>query len=786
MAFLANNFLFFILISAFYVAIAQETLPRISLGSSLSPSAGSRNLSWLSSNGLYAFGFYPQGKDYIVGVFIAGAPDRKVVWIANRDDPIFSSNSTLALTTDGRLILQRVRGQDIPIATTADTISTASMQDSGNFVLYNSAGNIIWQSFENPNIALLPGQHLLAEKQQELISSAAETDHSKGSFRLVMQLDGYLVQYPTNTPFSAEYAYWQPPNTPGLGSNASLNLENDGHLYLSNSTMTVNLTNGELPRQRLYLAKVDVDGIFRMYSYSTGQGNWSVEWNSSADKCAPKGLCGFNSYCSQQDSVADCLCLPGFDFADKTNKRLGCARNFTTERCKQENGNANHIIKQLENTDWDLEDNAYYTMEEATREDCQKACEEDCNCEVAILKGSKCTKQWLPLRFGRFSTNESNVVGFIKTGTATPFNPVVISNDKQLVEKEIRLDILIISVLLLCLAAVIMAISAVLSYRYQIWDYKSISQERKLEFIDNVAPRAFSYAELQVASNDFNEELGRGAFGTVYKGVLPEIHKEVAIKKLEKVLAEGEIEFQNEIKVIGRTHHRNLVRLLGYCLEGRKRLLVYEYMSNGSLANLLYKPENKPSWEERLGIAMDVARGILYLHEECETPIIHCDIKPQNILMDEQWRAKISDFGMAKLLNPDQTRTYTGLRGTKGYVAPEWHRRQPVTVKADVYSFGIVLLEIVCCRKSLNLSLSENEVIIEDWAYACFEAGELQKLVGDEEVDKRKLERIIKISMWCIQDDPTLRPSMKKVHLMLEGTVDIPKPPSPTSVLSIM
>lgn len=334
-----------------------------------------------------------------------------------------------------------------------------------------------------------------------------------------------------------------------------------------------------------------------------------------------------------------------------------------------------------------------------------------------------------------------------------------------------------------------MAISAVFGYRNRIWDYKnSISKERKLGFIDNVAPRAFSYAELQIASNDFKEELGRGSFGTVYKGVLvQDNHREVAIKKLEKVLAEGEIEFQNEIKVIGKTYHRNLVRIIGYCLEGRNRLLVYEYMSNGSLANLLYIPENKPSWEERIGIAMDVARGILYLHEECETTIIHCDIKPQNILMDEQWRAKISDFGIAKLLNHEQTRTYTGLRGTKGYLAPEWYRRQPVTVKADVYSFGIVLLEIVCCRKSLNLSLDESEAIIEEWAYACFEAGELQKLVGDEEVDKRQLERMIKTSIWCIQDEPTLRPSMKKVQLMLEGTVDIPKPPSPkTSVLSSM
>lgn len=183
-------------------------------------------------------------------------------------------------------------------------------------------------------------------------------------------------------------------------------------------------------------------------------------------------------------------------------------------------------------------------------------------------------------------------------------------------------------------------------------------------------------------------------------------------------------------------------------------------------------------------MARDIARGLLYLHDECDTQIIHCDIKPQNILMDDQYCAKISDFGMAKLLKKDQTRTYTGIRGTRGYVAPEWHRKLPVTVKADVYSFGVVLLELICRRKCVDSSLDENESILEYWVYDCFDAGELDKLVKDEDVDRRQFERMVKISIWCIQDEPSLRPSMKKVLLMLEGTVEIPVPPSPTSFLS--
>jgi serine/threonine protein kinase len=239
------------------------------------------------------------------------------------------------------------------------------------------------------------------------------------------------------------------------------------------------------------------------------------------------------------------------------------------------------------------------------------------------------------------------------------------------------------------------------------------------------------------------------------------------------------------MRVIGRTHHKNLVRLLGYCHDGPNRLLVYEYMSNGSLADVLFTPEKQPCWNERMEIACNVARGILYLHEECMPHIIHCDIKPQNILMDEYRCAKISDFGLAKLLNPDQTKTFTDIRGTRGYVAPEWHRKSPVTVKVDVYSFGVVLLEIICCRKNVDYNLSEEEAILEEWACHCFETGESDKLVNDEDVDKGQLERMIKVAIWCIQDEPSIRPSMKKVLLMLEGTVEILIPPSLTIVTTM-
>ncbi|KAL2528161.1 receptor-like protein kinase 1 [Forsythia ovata] len=769
----------FLIVSALMVASAQkQRYSNISLGSSLTPL---KNSSWLSPSGLYAFGFYKISNGYFVGIYLAGIPENTVVWTANRDDPVFPSNVVLLLTNDGRLILQHEDSDNVVIVNPGQSIASASMLDNGNFVLYDSSRRILWQSFDNPTDTLLPDQRLTAG--EEIFSSVSDTNPARGIFRLKMQKDGNLVQYPVETPDTATYAYYAA-GTGGVGNNVSLNLDKNGHLYLFNESFILrNLTTGRYRTRTIYLMRIDVDGIFRLYYRSLDpQGKWTKEWSPTEDKCAPKGLCGLNGFCIQMDEVAECECLPGFDHVNPGNWSSGCERNFAMEGCKAKDQNVSYEIRSLDNTVW--EDTNYAILTGTTNEDCRKACLEDCNCDAALFQDGNCRKQMLPLRYGRRLPSDSNIA-LIKVSTTEQSTQGVLGNSGIEIKKELRLDILIITISLFALAALILAITGIYVHRNHVGRYKKISSKYgNVELIEDVGLRAFTYGELVQATDDFKEELGRGASGTVYKGILMNNGNIVAVKRLEKEMAEGEKEFQTEMKVIGKTYHRNLVRLLGYCLEGSKWLLVYEYMSNGSLADILFNPKNRPCWEERIRIASDIARGILYLHEECETQIIHCDIKPQNILMDEHRCAKISDFGLAKLLKQDQTNTYTGIRGTRGYVAPEWHRKLPVTVKADVYSFGIVLLEITCGRRSVDWSLSEDEAILEEWVYNIYEAKEISKLVGDEEVDEKKLERIIKIGIWCIQDEPTLRPSMKKVLLMLEGTVDIPVPPSPTSFLS--
>ncbi|XLR15056.1 hypothetical protein S83_042994 [Arachis hypogaea] len=484
----------------------------------------------------------------------------------------------------------------------------------------------------------------------------------------------------------------------------------------------------------IYRATLDFDGVFRLYSHDMANKVISIVKTWPDNACSVKGFCGFNSYCALADENPFCYCLPGFDYLDPNQNTLGCKRNSSEDKCSEEEF---YRMVSLDKLAWDG-DRSYFQAQMADEEHCSSSCLKDCNCWAASYDQSTkiYMKQQTPLRYAR---------------------------RVQLNEKVPSLKF----------------------FKIRVLKYKRLLEIGDLGLNEEVALRRFSYTELKRATNGFKQELGKGSFGAVYKGVLYKAgrcRRFIAVKRLEKLVEDGEREFQAEVRAIGKTHHRNLVRLLGFCAEGPKRLLVYEYMSNGSLGKLLFGDERLPDWDERVRIALDIARGILYLHEECEAPIIHCDIKPQNILMDEFWTAKISDFGLAKLLMPDQTRTFTGVRGTRGYLAPEWNKNTPITVKADIYSYGIVLLETVCCRRNLDANVSEpNEILLSGWAYKCFVAGEVHKLVHWEEVDKNVVENTVKVALWCIQDEPVLRPSMKSVVLMLEGVTHVPMPPCPTS-----
>ncbi|XP_039158699.1 G-type lectin S-receptor-like serine/threonine-protein kinase SD2-5 [Eucalyptus grandis] len=286
----------------------------------------------------------------------------------------------------------------------------------------------------------------------------------------------------------------------------------------------------------------------------------------------------------------------------------------------------------------------------------------------------------------------------------------------------------------------------------------------------------FRYEDLKAMTGDFNIKLGEGGFGSVFLGTLPSGVR-IAVKRLDG-FGQMKKSFLAEAETIGTIHHVNLVRLLGFCAEKSHRLLVYEYMCNGSLDKWIFHNDQEfdVCWQVRRKIILDIAKGLAYLHEECHQKIIHLDIKPQNILLDEHFNAKLADFGLSKLINKDQSHVMTTMRGTPGYLAPEW-LSSLITEKVDVYSFGIVMLEVLCGRKIVERSLPSDEVHMLALFKCKAEQEQLLEMVdkssGDMQLHGQEVVKMMKIAAWCLQDDSSMRPPMSQVVKCLEGSTDI-------------
>ncbi|KAI3786632.1 hypothetical protein L1987_40455 [Smallanthus sonchifolius] len=300
-----------------------------------------------------------------------------------------------------------------------------------------------------------------------------------------------------------------------------------------------------------------------------------------------------------------------------------------------------------------------------------------------------------------------------------------------------------------------------------------------IELLDVENMRLYTYKDLQVATAYFRPEnkVGQGGFGSVYKGILKD-GSVVAIKVLSADSRQGLREFLNEITVISYIQHENLVKLHGYCVEGDHRILVYGYLKNGSLDQTLLGDGHCSinfTWEVRRKICIGVAKGLAYLHEEVQPHIIHRDIKASNILLDDNFTPKISDFGLAKLFPAHLTHVSTRIAGTQGYLAPEYAIRGQLTRKADIYSFGILLLEIVSGRPNQNRRLPVEEQYLLERVWQLYREGELTRLVDtsvEEDVDVDEACRYLKIGLLCTQSLPKSRPSMSNVMKMLNDDME--------------
>ncbi|KAL8534555.1 hypothetical protein ACS0TY_010535 [Phlomoides rotata] len=348
------------------------------------------------------------------------------------------------------------------------------------------------------------------------------------------------------------------------------------------------------------------------------------------------------------------------------------------------------------------------------------------------------------------------------------------------VSKNVVIAVVIVGVLVVALAF------ALLLYVYMVKKRKHKKARRIDQFLEDykaLRPTRYTYSDVKRITDGFKHKLGQGGYGTVYKGMLS-TDIPVAVKLLNNMKGNGE-EFINEVGTIGKIHHVNVVRLIGYCADGYRRALVYEFLENDSLEKYISsgKQSKTLGWEKLLDVALGIAKGLDYLHQGCNQRILHFDIKPHNILLDHNLSPKVADFGLAKLCSKEQSVvTMTAARGTIGYIAPEVFSRNfgRVSYKSDIYSYGMLLLDMVGGRKKFStVAQDSSEVYFPEWMYNQLEKGEDLAIQIEKEEENDIVKRLIIVGLWCIQWYPADRPSTKVVIQML-GRENMPiMPPNP-------
>jgi hypothetical protein len=674
--------------------------------------------------------------------------------------------------------LRLINGSGAPVWTSNTGnlgVTSASLDDTGNLVL--KAGSInVWSSFENPTDTLVPSQNLTVN--QTLRSGVY-------SFRLLSSGNMSLT-------WNDSVVYWNQGLSSALKlTSPTLQLKSNGILTLldAGSQMSVAFGNdygegGEVMR----FLRLGSDGNLRMYS----GGTTTMTWAALADQCQVYGYCGNMGICSYNESSLSPICkCPSLNFeaVDVNDSRKGCKRKVEVADCA---GNVTMLeLKQTKFLTFQAQQIVTIGITA-----CRVNCLSSTSCMACTSTSDTyvlyCYMKNTPDFVSGYQGPVLLSTSYIKVCGPVQPNPLPsdqIGGDKKFRESRgWKVGVLVTGTIwgLAALVGLFWWFCCKNSPKFGgVW-----AQYTLLEYASG-APVQFSYKDLHRWTQGFKDKLGAGGFGAVYRGVLAN-RTVVAAKQLEGI-EQGERQFRMEVATISSTHHLNLVRLIGFCSEGRHRLLVYEFMKNGSLDHFLFSNEDQSgkllNWKRRFNIALGTARGITYLHEECRDCIVHCDIKPENILLDANFNAKVSDFGLAKLISTkDQRyRSLTTIRGTRGYLAPEWLANLPITSKSDLYSYGMVLLEIVSGRRNFEVSAEINQKRFSEWAYEEFEKGNVETIVdkrlADQGVDMEQVMRAVQVSFWCIQEHPSQRPTMGKVVQMLEGIIEIARPPAPKALM---
>ncbi|KAL7213244.1 hypothetical protein ACSBR2_015869 [Camellia fascicularis] len=632
----------------------------------------------ISSNKAFQLGFFSpvNTTNRYVGIWYKNIPVRTVVWVANRDRPLIDSSGTLMISKDGNLVVLNGQKEIIWSSNVSNSManSSACLLDSGNLVLVdNSNGRTIWESFRYPSDSFLVKMVLSSDgstgEKTLLKSWKSPSDPCVGSFSA-----GFSNStIPEIFIWNGSRPYWRSGPWNGqifIGVQYMTSLYDDGLNVVDNKEKTVSMSFSNANQSMLTYAFLNHEGALMEMGWTQGKQEPEVDWSAPETDCGVYGKCGSFGSCNSKDSPI-CSCLRGFepnriDEWISENFTGGCVRR-TNLQCERNDSSSQESKKDgfLKLTTMKVP--VFSEWSPVLANDCENQCLKNCSCTAyAYYEGIGCML-WSGslIDIQKFSSNGADL--YIRMA----YSELDKKRDMKLV---IAISVIVGSIIIsICAYFLWMGMvkqRGLKKKSNEMLPFKKLTPEYStvMTFEDNLNQvkleklPLFKFEKLAIATDEFHEtnKLGQGGFGSVYKGKLLD-GQEIAVKRLSRSSEQGLEEFMNEVVMISKLQHRNLVRLLGCCVEANEKVLVYEYMPNKSLDAFLFDPHKQKllDWSKRFDIIEGIGRGLLYLHRDSRLRIIHRDLKASNILLDEELNPKISDFGMARIFCGDEHQANT-------------------------------------------------------------------------------------------------------------------------------
>ncbi|KAI5331011.1 hypothetical protein L3X38_021137 [Prunus dulcis] len=765
----------------------------------------------VSSKKIFALGFFSPGNSQkrYVGVWYNKVPEQTIVWVANRDNPVTDTSGLLVINSHGGLVIYW-KNQSSPLWSANVTVSspnnsTAKLLDTGNLVLLeNGSQSPLWQGFDYPSNTMLPFMKLGLDRRSKLnrflTSWKSKDDPGTGTCSYGIDPSGFpqLFLYKGQAPRWRGKAWikerWS--GVPEMTNNFIFNVT-----FVNNQdeiSIVFTITDKSI-FSRLVL---DESGIVERSTWYNQVHQWVKFWSAPVERCDEYGRCGANSNCDPYNvDKFECTCLPGFEpkLLHEWYLRDGSGGCVSTKRASLcRNGEGFVKVPRVKPPD----SSAARVNLSMGLEACKAECLRNCSCMAYSSAderkgGIGCVTWHGDLVDMRTYSNLGQDL-YVRVN-ATILTQYAMKSNGSLGHKEKLAVSLVSGLVFFLLFCIVFCLAKRKRKGKRRQDKLSFSLTRASTYLEDSPVRTdlgesrinsdlpiFELRTIAAATNNFspNNKLGKGGFGSVYKGVLYN-GKEIAVKRLAKNSDQGIEEFKNEVVLIAKLQHRNLVRILGCCVQDEEKMLIYEYLPNRSLDSFIFNEAKRAflDWPKRFEIIYGIARGILYLHHDSRLRIIHRDLKASNVLLDSAMNPKISDFGMARIFGAEQIEANTNrVVGTYGYMSPEYAMQGLFSVKSDVYSFGVLLLEIVSGRKNTRYYHDNPDSNLVGHVWDLWKEGRASEII-DSTLGKSYLVdevvRCIQIALLCVQEHATNRPTMSGVVSMLGNNATAPSPRQP-------